>query len=102
MKTYHFTTLSYARHIAVDNYINNFLSNMDKFFESHYGSVGRPKLGVIKINAQMVNDKTASTSLEDMRDYLDSQRENVEISLNSLIDDMQTDINKLLYLFKLN
>jgi hypothetical protein len=101
MKAYHFTTLLYARHVAVDNYINKFLPNMDKFFESHYGSVGRPKLGLISIDINMADDIAAIQSLKDMRAYLDLQRHNVATSLTALIDDMQTDIDQLIYLFKL-
>lgn len=64
--------------------------------------MGRPKLGMLNITIQMKRDDTVQEFLNDMKNYLEEQKNVVSPSLLSLIDDMQIDIDRLLYLFKLN
>lgn len=98
MKTFHFQTKSGFRHTKVDEYISAYLDNFDRFMEVYQGANKETvKDTRIKIETVFANDKTIAMEIENMLTVIVDYR-NVSPSLDSVLDLMQADLQKLMYL----
>ena len=107
MKVYHFTTNSYARHIASDTFVNNLTLNLDLFLEAMQGHEGkRLKLPNKKFQLKNETDKSIVNVLKEFRKWLirllPKQLSKNMTDLINIRDEMLSDVDKTLYLFTFN
>ena len=105
IKVYHWTTMSYSAHKALDELHGNLSGNIDDIMESYIG----------KSNIQPIADfnitMTANSNATNILTYLEQQKESIKTirnkhfkgctELQNIIDEMLSSINKSIYLCKL-
>ena len=103
VKLFHWTTLSYSKHIATDKFIDKILNLIDKFVEIYIGKYGRPNVSV-KMEIKNLNDDEMVTEFKKMIEYLNrlSNKYDKDTDLMNIRDEMVGEINQTLYLFTLN
>jgi hypothetical protein len=102
MKIYHWNTKKYPRHKASDEFIERFSSNVDKFVEVFMGrhnttlSINNIEIG------QQINDNNVFELLERCRKSLEDFTCCIkDTDLLNIRDEMLSDINQTIYLFRL-
>lgn len=105
IKVYHWTTMKYSVHKALDELHANLSSNIDDIIESY---IGKSNIQPIKnFNIQM----SANTNANNLIVFLEEEKINIKnirnkhfkkcSELQNIIDEMLSSINKTIYLCKL-
>jgi hypothetical protein len=111
MKIYHFQTSSYARHIAIDQFVNNLTVQLDTYLETIQG-ISNTKIVIPKtagrINLENITEDTAESVLKEFKNWvltvlpsLSNNFKGVYKDLENVQEDILSNINKTLYLFTL-
>jgi DNA-binding ferritin-like protein len=108
LKVFHWQTKSYAQHIALGEAYETLDELFDKFVEVYYGKYGRPekemeygykaysyKLESVVSTIQEYKDTILASLAEDLSSGSNSDLLNIK-------DEIESEINKLLYLLTLN
>ena len=67
MKLYHWSTRSYARHMATDDFITDMLKTTDKLVETYMGRYSRPEYPKgFSLHVKQLDDTAA---VEELREY---------------------------------
>jgi hypothetical protein len=108
IKLYHWQTKIYSRHKATDTVIEELDKNIDKYVEVYMGKYGRPKLTSRNNTVKLMNLSEPSIVKfvkqciaylkKDLIDGLSPQ----DTDLVNIRDEMQGDLDQLLYLFTLH
>ena len=105
IKLYHWKTDSYARHKATCKYLELFAEKTDQFIEVLIGSRGKKVSSNFAIKFKNVIDKNATGHVEKFREWVSDTLPTLlhehEPDLLNLKDELLADLNRLLYLFKL-
>lgn len=104
VKSYHWQTQIYARHIASDELHKAFSKKVDEFVETYYGSYGgRPVFSDDDtISLKNCDDDSAVAGLQEFRKYVDGPLSELIQGNNGLAhlrDEMLALIDHTLYLF---
>ena len=104
MKSFHFMTKIYNRHLNVDKYLEAFSGLYDKFVEACMGHHGQVELGSYQLEVGDIDDQNVFSYIDNFRDFLESlkvvYRENLD--LLNIRDEMEAETAKLVYLLKLD
>ena len=105
IKIYHWTTMSYVIHKALDELHSNLSDNIDEVMEVYIGKYNRQPINKFEININ------ANTDSSNILDYLELERENIRgirnkyfkssTEIQNIIDNMLGSISKTIYLCKL-
>ena len=105
IKVYHWSTMKYAEHKALDELHANLSSNIDDIIESYIGKFNIQPIKQFKINM------TANTNVDNLIVFLEEEKINIKnirnkqfkkcSELQNIIDEMLSSINKTIYLCKL-
>ena len=103
VKIAHWTTESYARHVALDELHASLQTLGDQFVEVHMGRHGRPSgmCGDIEVKTKPMKESDVQKELRDAAGYLQQGLQGLEPELASIRDDMLAAIGKALYLLQL-
>lgn len=105
IKTYHWQTTKYARHIATDTLHTTLLPLIDQFVEVYIGRYRRPKYTGFRLNVQVLTDDTIVTTVQKYIDFLKNDVSAIldpnDTDLLNIRDEMLAALNKTLYLFTL-
>jgi hypothetical protein len=102
-KMYHLTTTSFARHKASDAFDDDIQKHIDKFAEVYIGRYN-VKINITKLNLnpEFISEIGIERLFKDSRDYLENLDRLVNnTELLNIRDEMLANINKTLYLFRL-
>ena len=104
VKTYHWQTTSYARHLVTNDLYEKFAKQMDDFVETYYGRYpGRPSFTEEDvITLEDCTDEHAERNLKDFVDYLNNELAATipdDVDLLHIRDDMLQTVNHALYMF---
>lgn len=105
LKLYHWTTKSYARHMASDALVSKLGEASDKFLEVYFGKHGRPRMAPgkqLQLRVHKMNDKQAMAYLKRMVKAVASipAFQMLDSELQSILDDIVAEMEKTLYLFR--
>ena len=102
MKLYHWSTKSYARHKASDEFITALLNMIDLFVESYIGKYNStPSIKTISINMFEISDMDIIKVLLKAQYFLSHiERYTKDSELLALRDELLTQVDKTLYLFR--
>jgi len=108
VKTYHWSTHSYARHVASDQLYNKLDSLVDRFIEVYMGKYGRPHVQApekqYKITITKMTDPEMFLYLQEISKYMRKNAElfgtNAHADLKNIMDEIQSVLSQTLYLFK--
>jgi DNA-binding ferritin-like protein len=105
IKIYHWSTMSYVIHKALDELHSNLSDNIDEIMEVYIGKYNRQPINKFEININ------ANTDSSNILDYLELERENIRgirnkyfkssSEIQNIIDNMLGSISKTIYLCKL-
>jgi len=106
IKIYHWTTMSYVIHKALDELHSNLSDNIDEVMEVYIGKYNKQPINKFEINISAAN-----TDSSNIIDYLELERENIRgirnkyfkssTEIQNIIDNMLGNISKTIYLCKL-
>jgi len=105
IKIYHWSTMSYVIHKALDELHSNLSDNIDEVIEVYIGKYNRQPINKFEININ------ANTDSSNILDYLELERENIRgirnkyfkssSEIQNIFDNMLGSISKTIYLCKL-
>ena len=105
IKLYHWSTMSYVIHKALDDLHSSLSSSTDKLIEVYMGKYKKQPLEVFNINM------SANSNASNIIEYLETNREYIRTIRNkqfkscseiqNIIDDMLSSINQTIYLCNL-
>lgn len=106
IKLFHWSTMSYAKHKALDD-LHAFLSEkVDLFVESYIGRAKKQPLKIFTVETK------ATTDTKKIENYLEAERDKLAAmakskfadcpDLQNILDEMVAEINKALYLCRLS
>lgn len=105
IKTYHWQTTKYARHVASDSLHSTLLELIDQFVEVYIGRYRRPTYTGFRLNVQVLNDENIVGTLQRYIDFLKTDVPSIldanDTDLMNIRDEMLSALNKTLYLFTL-
>lgn len=105
IKLFHWSTMSYAKHKALDDLHSVMSEKVDLFVESYIGKYKRQPLKIFEVNI------VANTNTSNIENFLDTNREILDTlqkgfskssELQNIIQEMMTELNKAIYLCKLS
>jgi hypothetical protein len=106
IKIYHWSTMSYVIHKALDELHSNLSDNIDEVMEVYIGKYNKQPINKFEINISAAN-----TDSSNIIDYLELERENIKgirnkyfkssSEIQNIIDNMLGSISKTIYLCKL-
>lgn len=108
VKFYHWSTKSYSRHKASDDFVSNLSSKMDKFIEVMQGSENKHLILTknSKIEYAIENDSSIINLLNVFKTWLINELPTYlnkkQTDLLNIRDEILADVNQTLYLFSLN
>lgn len=108
IKLYHWQTKIYSRHKATDNIIKELDENIDKYVEVYMGKYGRPKLTSRNNTVKLMNlsepsiVKFVKQCIAYLKKELVDGLSPQDTDLVNIRDEMQGDLDQLLYLFTLH
>ena len=108
LKLYHWQTRVYARHVAVDNILDELDNRIDSFVEIYIGKYGRPKLTGEKTAIRVYNMTEAGASrfvkaaIRYMQGTLSKSLHASDTDLINLRDELLGQLDQLQYLFTLH
>jgi DNA-binding ferritin-like protein len=101
-KLYHWNTTSFARHKATDQFDDVISDFIDKYVEYYIGRFNiKPQIQDIKINQDYLSDNGFVKLFQSIKKILDD----FDIKANDILaikDELLGEVNKMLYLLKLN
>lgn len=92
----HWDKKSYSMHKTLDAYYSGILSLTDEFTEVYFGQKGR-----IKITVPESTIEEPVEHLTDLRDIIETERDNYSTNLQNTMDEMLSLIDQTLYLLTL-
>jgi len=105
IKIYHWTTMSYSKHKALDELHSNISDNVDEIMEIYIGKYKRQSIELFDITM------SANTDYNNIIDYLENQREIIKslrnkqfkicTEIQNIIDNILGSISKTIYLCNL-
>lgn len=105
IKIYHWSTMSYSTHKALDDLHLSLSSNIDEIMEVYIGKFNRQPIEPFEIQMK------ANSNISDIIGYLENERENIRgmrtklfktsSEIQNLIDNMLGSISRTIYLCKL-
>jgi len=105
IKIYHWSTMSYSTHKALDDLHSSLSSNIDEIMEIYIGKFNRQPIQPFEIQMK------ANSDVSDIIGYLENERENIRglrtklfkssSEIQNLIDNMLGSISRTIYLCKL-
>jgi len=104
IKLFHWSTMKYSHHIALDKLHSSLSENVDNFIEIYIGKFNKQPLN--KFNISM----TASSDTSNIYNYLELEIEKIKkirghlnkaTELQNIIDEMMGNINQCKYLLNL-
>lgn len=107
VKLYHWNTLSYPRHKATDQFVENVDKLTDSFVEVYIGRYGRDPLMNKELTLKLpaFTEKSIVTFLEESRVWLEKEIPKLikpkDTDLFNIRDEILAEINQALYLFTL-
>ena len=104
VKSFHFSTKYNVRHEAAGKYLDNFMEDYDKFMEVCMGHHGQFEMDrEYTITLDKVNDDNILEHVEEFSEILNDLRVPYEehTDLLNIIDEMEANLNRLVYLLKL-
>jgi hypothetical protein len=105
VKSFHFCTKYNVRHEAAGKYLDNFMEDYDKFMEVCMGHHGQLEMNrEFNITLDEINDDNILEHVEQFSTILNHLRVPYEehTDLLNIIDEMEANLNRLVYLLKLN
>jgi hypothetical protein len=101
-KLYHWNTTSFARHKATDEFDDVISSFIDKFVEFYIGRYNvKPEINGIKIDKKYLTDTGFVSFFGVIKNILDEY--NIKAAdILAIKDELLGEVNKMLYLLKLN
>ncbi len=112
MKIYHFQTTSYARHIAIDQFVNLLTVQLDTYLENLQGTSGMKMVipsHMSDIGLLNMDENNSVEILHVFKDWvlndlplLSNNFEKNYKDLQNVQEDILSNINKTLYLFRLS
>ena len=105
IKLFHWSTMSYAQHKALDDLHSALSGHVDKFVEVYIGKFEKQPLKVFKIKMDATSDsKKLMKFLEDEREVLRKMHGQLTKSseLQNILDEMMADISTAIYLCNLH
>ena len=104
MKSFHFMTKIYNRHLNVDHYLDSYSKLYDKLVEACMGHHGQVQLGEYQLMIENIDDNNVLEHVNKFQEFLNSLK--VVYANNSDIlnirDEIEAETAKLVYLLKLN
>jgi len=104
IKLYHWSTMQYGVHKALDDLHGSLSDKVDQFVESYIGRFKKQPLPAMTLKMEAVNDiSKLEKYLEQARDSLKTIAKAVskESQLLNILDEMVADIDKTVYLIHL-
>ena len=105
IKLYHWRTISYARHKATDEFLISFDDRVDKFVEAMIGSRDVKPIDKFRMDLVSLTEKTIIDYINSFKQFLIFELPSLlfehEMDLFNLRDEILSDLNKMLYLFRL-
>jgi hypothetical protein len=105
IKTFHWLTKSYGKHIATDKLYENISEKIDKFIEVYIGKYNRPIITNENVTFKYMNDVEFIKYLKYIIIFLEKDLLNyISLKDNDLLnirDEMVAEINQTIYLFTL-
>ncbi len=105
IKIYHWSTMSYSTHKALDELHSSLSSNIDEIMEIYIGKFNRQPIEPFEIQMR------ANSDVSDIIGYLENERENIRgmrtklfkssSEIQNLIDNMLGSISRTIYLCRL-
>jgi len=104
IKLFHWSTMSYAQHKALDELHSSLSEQVDKFIEVFIGKFKKYPFKSFKITMEAVTDSTK------IHKFLETERENIRklhnqlktsSELQNILDEMMSEINTAIYLCNL-
>jgi hypothetical protein len=105
IKIYHWSTMSYSTHKALDDLHSSLSSNIDEIMEIYIGKFNRQPIEPFEIQMR------ANSDVSDIIGYLENERENIRgmrtklfkssSEIQNLIDNMLGSISRTIYLCRL-
>lgn len=106
IKTFHWMTISYAKHKATGKLYENLQDKIDKFIEIYIGRYGRINIKQESITLKNMSDSEIIDYLKKIVLYLEKDFNllipNTNADLLNIKDEIIADINLTLYLMSLN
>lgn len=108
VKLYHWETMSFGRHKATDELVENLDKNIDKFTEAYMGRYGRPKFTARtgKLQIYDIHDDKAPRLLAEAVKWLTKDLAKLlkkeDTDLLNIRDEILADIQQARYLFTLH
>lgn len=106
VKIYHWTTMSFTSHKALDELHENLSDNIDKIMEIYIGKFNRQPIDVFNLTMK------ANSNVATLITFLETERENLRgmrnknfkncSEIQNLIDNMLGDISRTIYLCRLS
>lgn len=106
VKTYHWCTQSYARHVASDKLFDSLVTQVDKFIEVYFGKFGRPAIKANKTYKITITKMTDPEMMLYVQEVIKFIKKNGNFfsqghgDLQNMIDEMLASLNQTIYLFK--
>jgi hypothetical protein len=102
LKTYHWKTDKYSRHVGSEKVLDELSELVDNFVETYQGRYGKIALDGFSIIVTQHSDKSIVTYLDSLGKYLRSFDDLlVDTDLLNIRDEMLGVVNRGLYLFTL-
>jgi hypothetical protein len=107
VKLYHWQTLSFPRHKATDDLVEDIDKRLDEFVETYMGKYGRPTLKGrnATIRLENIHDSGSPALIKDavqwLTHVLPKHIKSTDTDLLNIRDEIIADLNKSLYLFTL-
>lgn len=105
IKIYHWSTMSYSTHKALDDLHSSLSSNIDEIMEIYIGKFNRQPIEPFEVQMK------ANSDVSDIIGYLENERENIRgmrtklfktsSEIQNLIDNMLGSISRTIYLCRL-
>jgi len=105
IKIYHWSTMSYSTHKALDDLHSSLSSNIDEIMEIYIGKFNRQPIEPFEVQMR------ANSDVSDVIGYLENERENIRgmrtklfkssSEIQNLIDNMLGSISRTIYLCRL-
>lgn len=105
IKIYHWSTMSYSTHKALDDLHSSLSSNIDEIMEIYIGKFNRQPIEPFEVQMK------ANSNVSDIIGYLENERENIRgmrtklfktsSEIQNLIDNMLGSISRTIYLCRL-
>jgi hypothetical protein len=93
IRTYHYTCTSYEHHLIVDEFLNSYLKNYDKFIEVSIGKFGKLNLGDFNLKIKNITSQNINSFIDDFLEFLEilTKKYSNNNNLLSIRDEIEND-----------